>query len=250
MGQFYMTLPSNSSLEYFPDNTLTKFKVKLPESIRFEGTPMEVGLSELHFPHTWNNITGGRLYFDHPGTLGWRVCNLLDGHYDTVPQLIDQVQSAINESLLNNDPEQFKFIYNSLTRKVTIQVLGIHKLMLVDPVASILGFKHSTLIETTTTAPLVGDVNIITGLYVYTNIVSAQVVGDTNVPLLRTVPVEGRVGETVVKSYDRPHYLPVSVKHFDTVEINITDHTGTPVPFESGRVIVKLHFRPTRALFV
>ena len=35
--QFYLTHPSNSSLEYFPNNTVANFKVRLAESIGLTG---------------------------------------------------------------------------------------------------------------------------------------------------------------------------------------------------------------------
>ena len=40
-----------------------------------------------------------------------------------------------------------------------------------------------------------------------------------------------------------PQYVPVSKKEFNTVEIDIRDDTGRPVPFEFGKVITTLHFR-------
>jgi len=50
--QFYMTLPSNSSLNILPNNTLTEYKVKLPEHVNLIGT-WDVGLASITFPHTW-----------------------------------------------------------------------------------------------------------------------------------------------------------------------------------------------------
>ena len=50
-----LTLPSDSSLEYFPDNTLSHFRVHLSHELDFSG-PYEVGLTQLHYPRSWNNI--------------------------------------------------------------------------------------------------------------------------------------------------------------------------------------------------
>src|SRR5687767_3039853 len=46
---FYVTLPSNSSMEYFPENTLSNFTVLLNRHLEFN-EQWEVGLTELHFP--------------------------------------------------------------------------------------------------------------------------------------------------------------------------------------------------------
>ncbi len=46
-------------------------------------------------------------------------------------------------------------------------------------------------------------------LYVYTDVVEPRVVGDTVVPLLRVVPIEGKHGDVVSKSFDNVQYVPV-----------------------------------------
>ncbi len=51
---FYVTLPSNSSMDTHPNNTLTHFFVTLPTSLVFEGD-WEVGLVECSYPHRWFN---------------------------------------------------------------------------------------------------------------------------------------------------------------------------------------------------
>ena len=52
---FYLYLPSNSSMGYYPENTLAHFKTKLHNTIELEGD-WEIGLSEIHFPKTWYTV--------------------------------------------------------------------------------------------------------------------------------------------------------------------------------------------------
>jgi hypothetical protein len=52
---FYLTLPSDAYVNYYPGNTASHFVAKLPERVRLEGN-YEVGLSEFIYPHTWNNV--------------------------------------------------------------------------------------------------------------------------------------------------------------------------------------------------
>jgi hypothetical protein len=47
---FYLTLPSDSSVNYYADNTASRLVAKLPERNH------EVGQSEIIYPHTWNNV--------------------------------------------------------------------------------------------------------------------------------------------------------------------------------------------------
>ena len=49
--QFYLHLPSNSSLDKFPNNTLTEYRVGLPQTISLTGE-WEVALTEIHYPHS------------------------------------------------------------------------------------------------------------------------------------------------------------------------------------------------------
>ena len=58
MRAFYVTLPSNSSMNIFPSNTLTNYVTQLPNSIYLDGE-WEVGLAEIQYPYTWNNIREG-----------------------------------------------------------------------------------------------------------------------------------------------------------------------------------------------
>ena len=46
--------------------------------------------------------------------------------------------------------------------------------------------------------------------------------------------------------YDNPHYIPVLKSNFETIEIDIRSDTGESVLFNTGKVFIKLHFRPKR----
>ena len=83
-------------------------------------------------------------------------------------------------------------------------------------------------------------------LYVYCSLVENQIVGNALVPLLRMVHIEGQHGETTDQIFQNPHYVPLVTREFDCIEINIKDDTNQFVPFEYGKIVVKLHFRKHR----
>ena len=56
-GYFYITLPSNASLDIFPNNKTTGYRVKLPEKINLD-EDWEVGLYSILYPHMWYTIPG------------------------------------------------------------------------------------------------------------------------------------------------------------------------------------------------
>ena len=57
MESFYVTLPSNSSLDYFPKNTLTDYTTKLPQRLDLDES-WEVALSEVQYTRSWTNVSG------------------------------------------------------------------------------------------------------------------------------------------------------------------------------------------------
>jgi hypothetical protein len=57
---FYVTLPSNSSKEDFPNKTVSKFTTKLKNPIRLEGA-YEVSLVEIMYPKNWKYRPDGAI---------------------------------------------------------------------------------------------------------------------------------------------------------------------------------------------
>ena len=59
-SEFYVTLPSDSSMQYFPDNKTSNFVTKLSRTLQLNGE-WGVGLAEIDYPHTWYNIGEERI---------------------------------------------------------------------------------------------------------------------------------------------------------------------------------------------
>ena len=57
--QFYLVLPSNSSLNILQENK-TPYKVQLPYPLELDITKWEVALSEIQFPNNFYTIRDGR----------------------------------------------------------------------------------------------------------------------------------------------------------------------------------------------
>ena len=64
MKDFYLTLPSNSSMDYFPDNTLAKFITKLHAPLLLRDS-WEVGLVEIIYPTSFYNVLAGSNILSH-----------------------------------------------------------------------------------------------------------------------------------------------------------------------------------------
>jgi len=83
-------------------------------------------------------------------------------------------------------------------------------------------------------------------MYVYFDVL----VGDTKAPLLRIVQVSGKSGDRVQAIYDKPIYVELQKKNFDSIEIDIRSDVGKPISFEYGKVIVTLHFRLSKVPYL
>ena len=83
-SQFYLTLPSNSSMEYFSANTLTNFKTKLAQPVELLGD-WEVALAELQYPRSWYNLQNlsNHIYQDSGGQGYFSTSVVPHGYYPT-----------------------------------------------------------------------------------------------------------------------------------------------------------------------
>ena len=86
-------------------------------------------------------------------------------------------------------------------------------------------------------------------LYLYSDIVEDQLIGDVFAPLLRIVHRKDRVkgGDIISRTYENPHFVKVKMKRFDTIDMHIRRDTGEKISFQRGKVIVKLCFRSVRS---
>ena len=85
-------------------------------------------------------------------------------------------------------------------------------------------------------------------LYVYSDIVKEQRVGDSMAPLLEIVPVRGVPGNRIHYSVNPLTYLPVNRDYIDSINIVIMDEYGNPVVFPDDveNVVCRMRFRRVR----
>ena len=58
--QFYVVLPSNSSMQYFPENTTTYFVTKLSKEVQLHGDWV-VALTEIQIPLTFQHLSDDKI---------------------------------------------------------------------------------------------------------------------------------------------------------------------------------------------
>ena len=53
--EIQLTLPSNSSIDFFPENKPGLYHTKLSSSLNLEGV-WEAAIMEIQYPHNWKNL--------------------------------------------------------------------------------------------------------------------------------------------------------------------------------------------------
>lgn len=270
MSHFYMTLPSNSSRVYYPNNTLTRYTTRLITPIALSGD-WECGLCEFTFPTTWHpkeksnkmSVTfkrdpTGRKIEEH--TVEFPINPVYYSNIESLVQHINIELEKITDEYSSTQKyprDQWPMLqYDSVTRKVSARLgYGMHIYMTSD-LNKMLGFGQyisvppGTWIDRAAWIHALDGSQIITpkkveiqNIYVYCDVIENVIVGDTQAPLLRIVDAKSEPNQVVYRYYDTPRYMPVRKKHFDSIEIDIRDDFGERVPFEGGKLVTTLHFR-------
>ncbi|GFU77877.1 uncharacterized protein TNCV_1138851 [Trichonephila clavipes] len=196
---------------------------------------------DLSTPTETNNYF---LYKAGDGNISSIVKRTIDvGCYETMLDIISAVQLA-----LPKNPNRFTIIYNKATKRVKINAVQGSSLHL-ENLGELLGFKRNAIIIGNMKSEFVADAwSNFSVFYVYSDLISPQIVGDTQAPLLRIVRTKGKDGETISQYYDRPQYLPLVRHSFQTIQSELRLNSGDFVPFERGKVIIVLHFRMRQIL--
>ena len=237
----------------FPSNTAAHFKTRLTTPISLVGE-WDVALYEIHYKRFWNAINpidAEIVYeFKPPSTTTQRASvYLYQGYYSTIEEVVTSLNSLFNNLKTAQKLERVPaFEYNIRKRKIYIEMQPGESLHFKPKLAAMLGITTNPVHCGNESRKYQGEdlFNLdetIHTLYVYCDIIENMPVGNEEAPLLRIVGVDAKQGEIVRKTYDNPMYVPVRIKKFDTIEIDIKSNTGEHVPFQHSKSEVILHFR-------
>lgn len=249
---FYLTLLSNSSSAYFTNNTTANFLTKLPRTIKLEGEWV-VGLVEFQYPCSMYNVQEHEniVYIKKkvpvPTKEKYKIVDVKTHIPATSYDSIDHFLKAFNENpQLKN---KVKFRCDPVTKMVAVTTNDEITSITTSAILSLqLGYKPRSNLKEITIG--IHPANLYLGLpsqiFVYTDIIQPQVVGDVITSLLRIIPLDPTkfiYGAYKMHVFSPAHYVPVLRREFDTLEIDIRTTTGSKIPFQFGSSCVKLHFR-------
>lgn len=273
---FYMTLLSNSSMNYYPENKTTSFTVQLPRYMYMDGN-WEVALTEIQYPYTFLNVEDGEneiqieSYDITSELVDWFVnesldkgrapltipslikCSIIPGYYDDIKDIL----SAINKEIDKTTKQETFFEFYSLANKVgasnDIIEVGrkwIENCKLSPRLGLQLGYPPNSKITVGDYAPHVVNISTIIPekMLIYCDILEPQIIGDSWGKVLRVVSTNAGIakpyfGQSCSTMFNPPQYIPVQSQNFEAIKIDIRDIEGRLMPFQYGTLSVKLHFK-------
>lgn len=85
---------------------------------------------------------------------------------------------------------------------------------------------------------------LIQTIYLYTDIVDYQIVGNKRAPLLRHIVVDSEYRKVTNLFFENPYYVKVNKTCINSIDLVLRDEVGEKIKFFDGSVVAVLHFRP------
>jgi hypothetical protein len=256
---FYLTLPSNSSMEFYPNNTLQSFTTRLKTGIELHGK-YEVALSEIMVPKEFKTSFG---FIEMIKEIDKKEeeYNIEIDLFDK--KSIDQNLKQINLNIKSvTNGEDLKFKLNSSNDKIQMIIKNGWQVSLPLSIMHLFKFKMpegDVFIQSNPKIEQFFDsntfekdeltkesINSVPALYVYCDQVDFQHVGDNDIRLLKIVAVPSLSKEKyTIVNFVNPNYVQVRSASFSDISIQFYSDEGKKIKFGDGeKLYVKLHFRP------
>ncbi|GFV84685.1 uncharacterized protein TNCV_4296671 [Trichonephila clavipes] len=215
---FHILLPSNSSMKVFPLNTPDNFRTKLARSITLNGE-WECCLSEATIPEKYFTVQPN--YNDF-----YSIQNEIDVETETLLPKFDI-------PLYNDDHADFVAEFNANMKKNFIDPPLVFTLLTADSqvrlhvpqnilvtfgerLKDLLGFVQRTFTHGDYKSEYPLELRAgIAEIYVYCDVVSESLVGDSSASILKIIPVGNEHSDQIIKYFTAPLYFGVKKQFFD-----------------------------------
>ena len=237
MEDFYSTLPSNSSIAYYPENRPSHYRTRLAKNLELDHR-WEVAVLECRVPVTWKNVVEGENIFsfqEEKHESNPIMTSIPTGYYASLEKLV----AVINE----RTPTKRKPVIKVVDKQHFVVLHGYFRFH--PMLGNVLGVNSKQLLGPRDKNPhrFENDIHH-HSLYVYGDFVQPQLVGDTTAPLLCRMGVDRvRRGEFITYSPRHLSYIPVIGGFLHSPLVYLRDESGREVSFQTGIVSLLLHFR-------
>ncbi len=131
MDDFYISLPSNASIDIYSANTMSHYTTKLAQRIIFDGN-WEVALVEIHLPQSWDNVDSSNDMFKYTTVQAGeggknrskelvvvdKIAVIPPGYYESITNLLTALTSAMSDE----GRKSIGFDYNENSRRLTCKI--------------------------------------------------------------------------------------------------------------------------------
>lgn len=259
---FYLTLPSNASMNIFPNNTQANYTTLLARSIDLNDR-FEVGLAEISYINSYTvdigtiTITQDIHHEDvFKAKFGTQTIKLTLDDCLSFQQFIIIINNEItnvfrefyktnskNENFDNFDRDRDNFmpVFKPFTQPFCyfmVQIPTNTSIVFDGAVAELLKLNKKEFES-------LNELHLCDNFLVYTDIINDQLYGDVSAKIIRNVVPSGSHGDKVSITFNTIHYVDLKISTLKTININIRDSQGELIHFDDklGKVVVKLHFR-------
>ena len=250
-----VTLPSDTS----PDNTASNFTTQLPYPLEFT-QDWEVGLWSLIYTKSWGTLSEKQILSveyatgvqevgeDHVSVTD--LTNSVDieikgGQYRTIKQLLKMLDVAIQNAAISDpniglvkitylkDEGRVQILLPSTKFKLTFvtpelrDILGFTR----DIVSSNIGFHRSNTDPSSKGEEIPAIIEDLHSIFVYTDIASPQIVGNTESDLIEIVPTTVEFGQTSKFVPRNISYIPLLNNRISSVHIQLGTASGKLINF-------------------
>ena len=181
-----------------------------------------------------------------------KLCNLTVPplHYRDLGEFVEYLGKLFKQAEFTSDIE---FELDKVTSKVNIKSQSLFLIIAFDDyLFKRLGFKASTMKVLGKTVSIItsqmkgesratlADVHTI---FVYSDTIDYQIVGNSKAMLMGVFPVKGAHGEQVSWQFNPLQYIDVPKSNIPSITMKLCTPTGEPAPFLKGDTLCRVHFR-------
>ena len=276
----YVTLASDSSFDFFPENEIGRFRVKLPRKLYLDRKRHQLGMKYLSYPMKSHNVHDGTVsilfflqtnededpvQFDieiEPGYYrhAHQVTGAINAAIAEIPARFEEQYRPIAENGVHLETGQLRLVYQGRSEKVDISapltpVYNICMQMSKELFVKLgMGLEADVEFESgdccrhfrlPTTGRYTADLDAgQSAIFVYTDVIEAdRMVGHRLVPLLAMAPITGSHGQ---QCYYEPRLVEYCTPRYDVIDeilIELTGDAGQLLKFTSGKVYLTLHIK-------
>ena len=231
---YFIMVTSEDSQDCFPENTASKFQVKLPGTLPFATTLHEVGLVEIH-----TNVKRSE-EFSFVLTIEGKKSTIA---LVTLPGKRVNLVDCLNDSLSSEARRNLSFLYNEAREQCTIRLKANTEIELNSNLADALGFEQNILtksVNQSTAKPRYIEVKL-NDVCVTCSVIKPQLVCNKFVKFLRVLPKKDFTKD-ICETYNYPYFVPIERDSFHVMSFVLCTPFGDEIKI-SGKTTLLLQFR-------